>query len=168
VAHAPVRERNVHAMPVLAADPAGQYEAELRRGLGGGDNAAPAGIPRLDLVLLGMGGDGHTASLFPRSPAVDEAERLIAVNAGPRVTPPPRVTMTFPLLTAARAVAVLVTGAGKHAALRQVERQLRFSGPDPRNLPITGVAPRGGELSWWLDAPAARAPGLIDAAGPGH
>ena len=163
VAHAPVRQRNVHPINVAAADPAGEYEAALRRVLGAdaqprdeSPDPASTGIPRLDLVLLGMGGDGHTASLFPHSPALEESQRWVVVNHGPHVTPPPRLTMTYPLLNAARRVAVLVTGAAKHATLRRVEQQLTAAGPDPRLLPITGIAPRDGEMSWWLDDQASQ------------
>lgn len=143
--HVPMRRRQVHAMPVLADDPAAEYEAELRRHL-------PEG--RLDFVLLGMGTDAHTASLFPRSPAQAEDERWVAINAGPNVTPPDRVTMTYPLLNAAREVAVLITGAAKAPALRRVTDQLRDRGPDPANLPITGIDPTDGEITWYVDAEA--------------
>ena len=83
--HVPMRRRQFHPMPVLADDPAGEYEAELRERLTDG---------RLDFVLLGMGDDGHTASLFAGSPAQDERQRWVAVNGGPHVTPPERVTMS--------------------------------------------------------------------------
>jgi 6-phosphogluconolactonase len=156
--HVPLRWRQRHPMPVLADDPAGLYEAELRRCVD--PNAA---IPRLDFVVLGMGDDAHTASLFPHSSAVRERERLIAVNAGPHVAPPPRVTMTFPLLNAARQIAVLVTGARKHAALQRVEAHWRTRGADPIAMPITGIDPKvanpsdraAGTLIWYLDGPAA-------------
>jgi 6-phosphogluconolactonase/glucosamine-6-phosphate isomerase/deaminase len=106
-------------------------------------------------VLLGMGDDAHTASLFPGSPAIDERERLIVANDGPNVTPPPRITMTYPLINAARHVAVLVAGARKNATLRRVSDHLHEHGPDPLKLPITGVQPVDGTLTWYLDAAAA-------------
>jgi len=156
--HVPLRTRQRHPMPVLADDPASLYEAELRRIVD-----PNAKVPRLDFVLLGMGDDTHTASLFPHSPAIHEREKLVAVNAGEHVTPPDRVTMTFPLLNAARRLAVLVTGAKKAAALRRVESQLQTAGPDPVAVPITGIQPGTanvgdalpGDLTWYLDAPAA-------------
>jgi 6-phosphogluconolactonase/glucosamine-6-phosphate isomerase/deaminase len=104
-----------------------------------------------------MGDDGHTASLFPSSPALREASRWIAVNAGPSVTPPDRVTMTYPLLNAARYVAVLVTGEKKARTIARVDEQFREKGPDPERLPITGVDPTDGDLMWYLDAAAAGA-----------
>src|SRR5690606_18606296 len=134
--HVPLRSRQRHPMPVLVEDPASQYEAELRRVV---DPNAP--VPQLDFIVLGMGDDAHTASLFPHSPALAERERLIAVNAGERVTPPDRVTMTFPLLNAARRIAVLVTGEKKAPTIQRIDTQLRTAGPDPVALPITGIHP---------------------------
>ncbi len=151
--HAPIRKRCVHPMPVLADAAADRYEAELRETFemsgGSGD------LPQIDFVLLGMGGDGHTASLFPHSPAAAVTDRLIASNTGPKVTPPDRLTMTFPLLNAARYVAVLITGEKKTAMLQRVDQQLRTGGPDPQSLPITGIEAGGRRLGWYLDAAAA-------------
>jgi len=146
--HVPLRSRQCHPMPVLANDAAERYEAELRRHVG-----AETDVPRLDFVLLGMGDDAHTASLFPHSPALQERERLIAINKGPHVTPPDRVTMTYPLLNAARQLVALVTGAKKTATIQRVAAQLREHGPDPVALPITGIEPV--RMAWFLDAQAA-------------
>ena len=170
--HVPTRSRQKHPMPVLASDPVSEYEAELRevfgtvvpgtatRDLHQHDQSV---IPSLDFALLGMGDDGHTASLFPYSEALGITDRWIAINDDEQVTPPARLTMTYPLLNAASHIAVLVTGAKKSQALRRVEVQLR-AGPDPHSLPITGIDPSGpdegrqesaGELTWYLDADAA-------------
>lgn len=146
VDHVPLRRRQIHPIPVLADDPATDYESELKRHLADG---------RLDFVLLGIGDDGHTASLFPGSPAQDEHDRWVAVNRGPDSESPDRVTMTYPLLNTAREVAVLVTGAGKAPAVRRVAEHVRRHGPDPKVLPITGVGPVEGEITWYLDADAA-------------
>ena len=83
--------------------------------------AARFGEPRYvhDLVLLGLGEDGHTASLFPGSPALDETVRNVIPATGPK-PPPQRITMTFPLLNAARHVAFLVIGADKHALVEEI------------------------------------------------
>ena len=83
--------------------------------------AARFGEPRYvhDLVLLGLGEDGHTASLFPGSPALDETVRNVIPATGPK-PPPQRITMTFPLLNAARHVTFLVTGADKHALVEEL------------------------------------------------
>lgn len=153
--HVPMKGRQRHPMPVLRDDVAELYEAELREFVD-----VNAMVPRIDFILLGMGGDAHTASLFPKSPALNETEKLIAINEGPAVTPPDRVTMTYRLINAARKIGVLLTGSGKADALRQVSEQLRIIGPDISNFPITGVNPAlsGGEaddLVWYLDQAAA-------------
>lgn len=150
--HIPTPQRHKHPMRVMEDGPDRLYEAELREVFGLAD-----GLPRMDFVQLGMGEDCHTASLFPHSPALTVADRLVAVNAGEQVTPPDRVTMTYPLLNAARSLAVLVTGAKKAAPIRRIEKQLADAGPDPATLPITGVAPTDGAVSWYLDAAAAAA-----------
>ncbi|MAE67277.1 MAG: 6-phosphogluconolactonase [Phycisphaeraceae bacterium] len=153
--HVPTPRHYIHPMPVLETDAADAYEQEMRQFMRH-EGAAP---PRLDFVLLGMGADGHTASLFPGSAALQESKRWIAVNEGPTVVPPTRLTMTYPLLNAARNVAVLVTGAGKASTLLEVDAHLRSGNPDPAPLPITGVDPtaRGGEMTWFLDEDAAGA-----------
>lgn len=143
--HVPLKRKGLHPIPALDLDPAARYESALREELGH-DGA-------LDFVLLGMGDDAHTASLFPGSPAIKES-KWVAVNEGPRVVPPPRVTLTYELINRSRKLAVLVTGEQKRDALLRVDKQLRESGPDPENLPITGL-PGDERLSWYLDADAA-------------
>lgn len=156
--HVPMKRRQVHPIPAMNADPAGEYEAELARVFAIADEGGKpqtAEPPRLDFVLLGMGDDGHTASLFPHSPALSETQRWVAKNEGASVTPPPRVTMTFPLLNAAREVAILCTGIKKQLTLLNVSDQMRRGGPDVANLPVTGIAPTDGALTWFLDLAAA-------------
>lgn len=160
--HLTMKKRQVHPMPVLLDDPASAYIEEMERvfestaaSQPGASLVTGSSIPRLDFVLLGMGDDGHTASLFPHSPALNEKAKWIANNDGPKVTPPPRVTMTYPLLNAARELVVLCIGAKKHAMLKRVSDQLQKAGPDPQNLPITGIQPKQGRLTWYLDAAAA-------------
>ncbi|MFI4860996.1 MAG: 6-phosphogluconolactonase [Phycisphaerales bacterium JB063] len=150
----PLRDGCEHPMPVLADDPALDYEAALSAAF---DGMVHPEVPKLDFVLLGMGGDAHTASLFPQSPALGVTDRWIACNDGERVVPPPRVTMTYPLINHAREVAVLLVGSGKHATLKQIEAQLAKGTPDIQELPITGInpAPHGGEMTWFLDHGAA-------------
>jgi 6-phosphogluconolactonase len=150
----PYPTNRVHPVPVGDTDPAIAYERTLGRVFG--DDGQ---VPRLDFVLLGIGGDGHTASLFPGMPSLSITDKLVA-NADVSDDTQPnveRVTMTYPLLNAAREVAVLVTGAGKAATLRRIEKQLKEHGPDRQNLPITGVDPNDGTLTWYLDAAAAGA-----------
>jgi 6-phosphogluconolactonase len=146
----PRASAGLRPVPALSPDPAAEYERMLVEATGG-----DALVPRLDFVLLGMGGDGHTASLFPQSPAILERNRLIAPNDGPSVTPPPRVTMTYPLLNAAREIAVLCTGRAKTEALSRVNDWMREHGPDPARYPITGIRPASGALTWYLDTEAA-------------
>ncbi|MBL0921447.1 MAG: 6-phosphogluconolactonase [Phycisphaerales bacterium] len=158
VDHSDIPELNVHPMPAMDEDADTRYERELVEVLG----ARGEGKDRLDFVLLGMGGDAHTASLFPGSPALKEQRRLVRINAGPKVTPPERVTMTYPLINASRFIAVLVTGASKRETLKKVaELGARTDLADAgaraaaaETLPILGVRPLAGEMRWYLDGEA--------------
>jgi 6-phosphogluconolactonase len=146
VDHADIPREQVH--PIFAMNEAAdeKYEGVLRETLAWREK----GHDRLDFVLLGMGADGHTASLFPHSPAIYENDRLVKFNAGPTVTPPDRVTMTYPLINASRVTAVMVTGAAKAATLNRIA-----TGDETfQDLPIKGVQPVGGELRWYLDEQA--------------
>ena len=134
----------VHPMPVDLADGDRRYQDDLRRTLADG---------RLDAAVLGMGPDGHTASLFPYSSAVDEHHRWVRFNDGERVLAPrPRMTMTYPILCTARFLAVLVTGSSKHVALLDAARA-----PDDLHAhPIVGIRPApDSRLVWYLDRAAA-------------
>jgi 6-phosphogluconolactonase len=117
-------EPSPHVHPVHGAEQnpeaaAAAYERELRA-------AIPGDPPRLDIALLGLGEDGHTASLFPEDPVLEERERLCVHVHG---TKPPfdRVTMTLPVLRAARRIVVLAEGAGKAWAISVMQ-----AGPSPR------------------------------------
>ena len=111
--------------------------------------------PRFDLVLLGMGEDGHTASLFPESPALDETQRWVVAVEHNRPPAPlvARVTMTLPLINAARLIALIVSRAAKASLVR---RALSEVGDAPI-LPVQRVHPEGGEMVWLLDEAAANA-----------
>ena len=123
---------------------AAAYELELRATFG-------AKRPRFDLLLLGLGPDGHCASLFPGDPAVEERERLAVGVAQAGLAPwVPRVTLTLPVLNAAREVLFLVTGADKAEAVARAFG----GGPDPR-VPASLVAPADGTLTVLTDAAAA-------------
>ena len=110
--------------------------------------------PRFDLVLLGLGPDGHTASLFPGTAALAEREQLVVANDVPALKTV-RLTFTLPLINDARAVIFLVAGEDKRTILASV-----LNGP-ARVLPAQLVEPVDGELIWVVDAAAAR--GLPDA-----
>jgi 6-phosphogluconolactonase len=148
--HADMPRANVHPVRTERDDADAAYEKELKQHLAWREK----GHDRLDFVLLGCGDDGHTASLFPGSPALRERKRLIVSNDGPRVTPPPRVTMTYPLINASRFIAVLVTGEKKRSVLSSLEAAHASGAPDTSELPVLGVEPIGGELIWYLDRDA--------------
>ncbi len=114
---------------------------------------APAPLPVLDLVLLGLGADGHTASLFPHSPALAEAERLVVPSEAPSEAEGtgPRLTLTVPVINAARHVVFVVTGAAKAAMVAAVLEGPRM----PQAIPAQLVAPAQGTLLWLLDEAAA-------------
>ncbi len=131
-----------------AAAAAASYEAELRRFFGlAAANDPP---PRLDLVLLGLGPDGHTASLFPGSSALDERRRWAVAPFVERLGTD-RITLTLPVLDRAREVLFLVSGAGKADALAQVFTPAPGSAPNP----AARVRPERGALVWIVDRAAA-------------
>ncbi|MBL9150509.1 MAG: 6-phosphogluconolactonase [Phycisphaerae bacterium] len=144
--HSGIPPEQVHPMLATRPDADVLYERELREHLGWREK----GQDRLDYVLLGMGPDGHTASMFPHHEVLDERERLVRLCVGPRVTPPNRVTMTYPLLNAARLVNVLVCGAEKAATLKSVAT----GNDDFHAYPIKGIKPLAGALKWYVDAAA--------------
>jgi 6-phosphogluconolactonase len=146
---APIPRRNIHRMRG-EADPktaAREYEETLRVAL-----QAPArDTPRLDLVLLGIGLDGHTASLFPGSPALKESDRLVVATFVQNVNGW-RLTATPRLLNAARHVIFLVTGAEKAGIVRDVLEGPRL----PERLPAQVVQPADGRVEWLIDRDAGK------------
>jgi 6-phosphogluconolactonase len=140
-------ERRPRLMPVDTAlghdAAAAAYESLLRETLGH--------HPRLDLALMGLGPDAHTASLFPGKPALQETQRFaVGVPEAGMEPQVPRVTLTLPLFNTAREVVFLVAGADKAAAVR------RAFGPDPdETAPAALVRPGAGTLTVVLDAAAA-------------
>jgi 6-phosphogluconolactonase len=139
-----VRPDRIHRMPAEAPDldaAALSYESELRLAFGARGDEPPA----FDLIWLGMGPDGHTASLFPGSAALDEIERWVVGNWAP-YQQTWRMTLTFPVLNAGGQVVFAVEGANKAEALRAI----RAGGS---GLPAERVA--GDQVEWLVDAAAA-------------
>jgi 6-phosphogluconolactonase len=120
-----------------------EAERDLRRCL----NIAEPSIPSMDLVLLGVGEDGHTASLFPNAPQLAESERLFVSAEGPDY---PRVTATYRLLRAARRILVLAHGTELAPAVHDA-----LDEPPSKRVPASLVCPDSGQMSWLLDEHAA-------------
>ena len=112
--------------------------------------------PRFDLVLLGMGDDGHTASLFPGTAALKESRAWVVANWVEKLKEY-RITLTAPALNGASHVLFLVTGAAKATALAEVLSTAR----DPERLPAQLIKPESGSLTWLVDAQAASKPGQL-------
>jgi 6-phosphogluconolactonase len=141
--HVPIPPENVHTVDVDKRDPAGRYEAELWEAFG-----VPLGVvPRFDLVLLGMGPDGHVASLFPGHDALRVTKRLVVRIAGSPKPPPERVTFTLPLLNAARTVLLVASGAAKRDAVARVRA-------GDASVPAARAEPAGGRLVLMVDQAA--------------
>ena len=143
----PLPKENFHRMQAELPDrdlAAREYSEELARVL----HPAPGELPRFDLILLGMGPDGHTASLFPGSPALDERTAWVAPNFAVKLNSH-RITLTLPVINAAAHVIFLVAGADKAETLQKV-----LEGP-PGQLPAQLVQPTKGKVSWFLDENAA-------------
>ncbi|HYM70412.1 MAG TPA: 6-phosphogluconolactonase [bacterium] len=149
LARVPVAGDRVHRMPAERPDldaAAEEYERTLRRYL----PKAPDGWPRFDWVLLGLGGNAHTASLFPGTPVVHEARRAVVSLYVPEVRAN-RMTVTPPVLNRAASVVFLAAGPEKADAVRRV-----LEGPwDPDAVPAQVVRPVDGTLLWLLDVAAA-------------
>lgn len=145
---AKIPAENIHRMqaelpPQVAAD---EYERELRKYFG----TETGEFPRFDLILLGMGPDGHTASLFPGTTALAENSRLVVANWVPRLNTW-RITLTFPVLNHAREVIFLVTGENKAPVIAQIWGDA----PSSETFPAQLVSPQQGRLIWMLDEAAA-------------
>ena len=123
---------------------AADYEHQLREFFG------PDESPSFDLILLGLGEDGHTASLFPQTPALDVTDRWVVANPVLKLETT-RLTLTIPVINAAKAVTFLVAGEGKAAALREILE----GDADPRAYPAKFIRPEGGDLTWMMDKAAA-------------
>ena len=144
--HITIPPENIHRV-MAENDPgaaAQSYEADLQQISGTG----PASIPVFDVVVLGLGTDGHTASLFPGTPALDEMNRLVTDVYVEKLRAR-RITMTFPVINNARHILVLVSGEEKAGILEEVLRG------DSLDYPIQKVRPAAGDLRWLVDRDAA-------------
>jgi 6-phosphogluconolactonase len=144
----PLPPPNIHRIQTeLGAKAAAQaYEAELRAVF----NTAPGDCPRLGLILLGLGADGHTASLFPGTSALTETQALVAANRVPSLGVE-RVTLTYRVLNEAGEVMFIAGGKEKAAMLRNILR----GDPAGKEYPAQLVRPRSGRLVWLVDEAAA-------------
>lgn len=140
---------NVFRIPAETPDAAAAAEA-YEQTLGKFFALAPGEFPRFDLILLGLGPDGHTASLFPETAALQEKSRLVVANWVEKLKTC-RITFTLPVLNAARCVAFLVSGTDKAAVLHEV-----LEGNSPaEKYPSKLVRPKDGKLIWMADRGAA-------------
>jgi len=146
LAHVPVPRAHIHPIQTEGLSPtdaAAAYEATLKRFYGA--NQLDSRRPLFDVTLLGIGENGHTASLFPGDCALDERQRWALAVRG--ATPEARITLTYPVLNSSRDVAFIVTGPGKRRILARAEAG------DPM-VPAAGICPVG-RLHWFADRAAA-------------
>jgi len=143
----PIPASNLHPIPTDEADPAvaaQKYEQHLQAFFG----ITPGEFPALDLIFLGIGNDGHTASLFPHTEALQVCDRLITVG---NKDGQPRITFTVPLINQARCVMFLVAGESKQPALEQIFAPEA----EASDYPARFIQPTG-NLLWLLDQPAGK------------
>ncbi|XP_027525898.1 LOW QUALITY PROTEIN: 6-phosphogluconolactonase [Corapipo altera] len=141
----PPRPRVLSVTPGLGPAAAARDYGEQLRGAFPGQE-----VPVFDLLVLGVGPDGHTCSLFPGHPLLQEQDEIVAALEDSPKPPPARVTLTLPVLNAARSVLVVATGASKAPVLKRI-----LEGKEEPPLPAALVRPRSGRLRWLLDEAAA-------------
>ena len=147
LSHVPIPAKNIHRVQAELAAPmaADQYQATLREffSLQDGD------LPQFDLVMLGMGEDGHTASLFPGTPALEETSRTVVANHVEKLETD-RITLTFPVLNATSEVLIMIAGENKAPVVRDI-----VNSPERCLYPIQRVRPCNGRLLWLVEQKAA-------------
>ncbi|NET51933.1 MAG: 6-phosphogluconolactonase [Merismopedia sp. SIO2A8] len=143
--HVNIPASNIHPMPTTFDDPviaAQSHDQELRDFF----QVEAGTMPALDIILLGMGDDGHTASLFPHTPALQVCDRLVTVG---NKNGDPRLTFTIPLINQSNCVIFLVAGANKQSALQQVlAPDSEGNSIDANTVPARYIRPQGN--FWWL------------------
>lgn len=145
----PIPQNNIHPVPVEMAETAEKaafyYEMELKK-----INESLLHFPVFDLIILGMGKDGHTASIFPNSPLISETKRWVSASYPPKHIEPGvwRVTLTIPVLQHAKNVLILISGREKENALQQILNNTKV----PERLPIQFVRENknNGNITWLL------------------
>ena len=141
---------NIHRIPAATGSPkpvAAEYETTLREFFQATAGSDPStSFPSFDLVLLGIGGDGHTASLFPGDAALEERTSWVVAVEGSSASPPvPRITLTLPVINEAKCVLFLASGSNKREVFQQV-----VNNPETSSYPAARVKPSG-RLVWFID-----------------
>jgi len=158
----PMRPEQIHRMEgeLDPEEAASRYESELRNSF----RLEGAQVPTFDLIALGMGPDGHTASLFPHTAALNERMRLVVANHVPQQKDSWRITLTWPVINHARSVFFLIGGTDKAGVLKEV-----LTGPrDTERLPSQLISPASGILTLILDKSAASLLPATDEDGCGY
>jgi len=140
-----IPQGNIHPIPTgskNSVEAAEFYEQDLRKYFA--DHGAT-----FDLVLLGMGKEGHTASLFPNSSALDEKKKWTAA-VEVQAVPPKRITLTYPILNRATRIYFLVSGSDKKDVLTKILNDAA----DFQLYPASGIHPQNGKMVWWIDSAA--------------
>ncbi|TVU04693.1 hypothetical protein EJB05_47823, partial [Eragrostis curvula] len=151
----PIPADQVYAInDALSAEGASdEYETRLKQLVKNGviEISPVTGCPKYDLMLMGMGSDGHVASLFPGHPVVNENKKWVTFVKDSPKPPPERITFTFPVINSSAHIALVVTGAGKAGA---VHKALSEQHNTSDLLPVEMVSLQDGELTWFTDKPA--------------
>ncbi|XP_010274562.1 PREDICTED: probable 6-phosphogluconolactonase 4, chloroplastic isoform X2 [Nelumbo nucifera] len=154
ISKVPIPPGNIYAIndALTAEGAADDYEACLKQLVNNKvvDLSAASGFPKFDLMLLGMGPDGHVASLFPGHPLVNENKRWVTFIKDSPKPPPERITYTFPVINSSASIALVICGSGKADAVHRALGNQENSDL----LPVQIVSPEG-KLTWFLDKPAA-------------
>ena len=141
-----IKDKNVFRWQTESKDAAADYQNKIKNFFDLDENE----FPRFDLIFLGMGADGHTASLFPFSPALVETKQIAVANPVEKLNAT-RLTLTFPAINNAEKIVFLVAGADKSAALKAVLE----GGENPAQFPSQNIKSLDGEIFWLIDEKAA-------------